>query len=76
MLLGLLGQRLQELGVNLQGAHDETELTTKEANEKAMQYNQLSDLDKTDLVGDPELVREAGGVSAHLDNENKIMIIV
>lgn len=76
MLLGLLGQRLQELGVHLQGGHDKTELTTEEANEKAMQYNQLSDLDKADLVGDPELVREAGGVSAHLDNENKIMIIV
>ena len=64
MLLGLLGQRLQELGVDLQGI---------------IISDQLRDPDEADLVGDPELVREACGVSAHLgkikykdhDNHNK-----
>ena len=53
MLLGLLGQRLQELGVDLR-------------NFNKLESDQLSDGGEADLVGDPELVREAGGVSAHL----------
>ena len=53
MLLGLLGQRLQELGVDLRYVNKS-------------ESGQLSDRGEADLVGDPELVREAGGVFAHL----------
>ena len=72
MLLGLLSQRLEELGVNLQQLTI-TDWVLGSANQRALciipankRLHPLRDHDEADLVGDPELVREAGGVPAHL----------